>query len=84
MMLLDFFWVFGWILEKGTKSANLGNFGVLHHDIGIPHSGVAEREAWTFAKPWRRSTPQRISATTWRSTIHKHMFLSCFVIPLFR
>ena len=41
------------------KSTNLGNFRVLRHDIGIPHSsvtprqgvacalrGTAEREAW--------------------------------------
>ena len=47
-------------LEKGTKSANLGNFGVLRRSVGIPHSSVSprqgvacprcdvvEREAWT-------------------------------------
>ena len=47
-------------LEKGTKSTNLGNFGVLRRGVGIPRSSVspcqgvacprssvAEREAWT-------------------------------------
>ena len=28
-------------LEKGTKSANLGNFGVLCHSIGIPRSSIS-------------------------------------------
>ena len=27
-------------LEIGTKSANLGNFGVLRHGVGIPRSNV--------------------------------------------
>ena len=57
MMLLGFLVGF---LEIGKKSANLGNFGVLRRDVGIPrsivgprqgmacpHSGVAKREAWT-------------------------------------
>ena len=48
------------IMEKGTKLANLGNFGVLRHGVGIPRSSVsprqgmacprnsaAEMEAWT-------------------------------------
>ena len=43
----ELFWVFGWISEKGTKSANLGIFGVLRCGVGIPRSGVVEREAWT-------------------------------------
>ena len=34
-------------LEKGMKSANLGNFEVLRRNVGIPCNGVAEREAWT-------------------------------------
>ena len=40
-------------LEIGTESANLGNFEVLRHGIGIlrsslsPHRGAAMREAWT-------------------------------------
>ena len=47
-------------MEKGMKSTNLGNLGVLRHDIVIPSSsvgprkgvacprhGAAEREAWT-------------------------------------
>ena len=89
MTLLDYFGVFGWIYGKGTKSENLGNFGVLRHDVGIPRSNVSprqgvswprhdatEREAWTslwFSTPRRRPTPQR-------STVHKHVFLSCFVM----
>ena len=36
-------------LEKWKKSENLGNFGVLRHGVGIPRSGMAEREAWTKA-----------------------------------
>ena len=49
-------------LEKGTKSENMGNFGVLRHGVEIPHSslsprqgvacprcGVAEREAFRYA-----------------------------------
>ena len=53
MMLLDYFGVFGWIMEKWTKSANLGNFGVLRRGVGIPRSsacprcGEAKKEAWT-------------------------------------
>ena len=31
-------------MEKGTKSANLGNFGVLRHDIGIPRSSLSSRQ----------------------------------------
>ena len=47
-------------MEKGTKSTNLGNFGVLRYNVGIPRSSVSprqgvacphydatEREAWT-------------------------------------
>ena len=40
-------------LEKWTKSANLGKFGVLCRGVGIPRNsvsprrGVAKREAWT-------------------------------------
>ena len=42
------FWgFFVGFLEKGTKLANLGNFGVLRHGVGIPLSSVAEREDWT-------------------------------------
>ena len=52
MMLLDYFGFLVGFLEKGTKSVNLGNFGVQHHGVGIPRSsvgprqGVAEREFW--------------------------------------
>ena len=31
-------------LEKGTKSANLSNFGVLRRGIRIPHSSVSPRQ----------------------------------------
>ena len=55
------FWIFlVRFLEKGTKSANLSNFGVLRHGVGIPRSNIgprqgvacprhsaAEWEAWT-------------------------------------
>ena len=40
-------------MEKESKTANLGKFGVLRRDIGIPCNSVgprrdvAEREAWT-------------------------------------
>ena len=49
MMLLDYFGVFGWIYGKGTKLANLGNFKVLRHDVGIPRSSVSPCQgvAWT-------------------------------------
>ena len=47
MMLLDYFGVFGWISGNMDKLANLGNVRVLRRDVGIPLSGVAEREAWT-------------------------------------
>ena len=47
MMLLDYFGFLVGFLEKGTKSANLGIFGVLRCGVGILRSGVAEREAWT-------------------------------------
>ena len=61
MMLLDYFGVF-WLdfLKKRMKSANMGNFEVLRHDVEIPRSSVgphqgvecprrsvAEKEAWT-------------------------------------
>ena len=52
------FWLDFW--KNGTKSANLGNFGVLSRSVGIPHNIVspcqgiayprndaAERKAWT-------------------------------------
>ena len=60
MMLLDYFGFLVGFLEKWTKSANLSNFGVLRHGVGIPQSSVSprqgvacpchgaiEREAWT-------------------------------------
>ena len=31
-------------LEKGMKSANLGNFRVLCRDVGIPRSSVSPRQ----------------------------------------
>ena len=46
MILLDYFGVFGWISRKGTKLANLGNFKVLRRGVGIPRSGVTERDVW--------------------------------------
>ena len=69
MMLLDYFGFLVGFLEKGTKSTNLGNFGVLRCNVGIPRSsvsprqgvacprrGAAEREAWTsLDKGLRRS-----------------------------
>ena len=36
------------------------------------------------ATSWLRPTPQRSSATLWLSIVHRHVFLSCFAIPLFR
>ena len=35
MMLLDYFGFLVGFLEKGTKSANLGNLGVLRRGVGI-------------------------------------------------
>ena len=32
------------VLEKGAKPANLGNFGVLRRDMGIPRSSVSPRQ----------------------------------------
>ena len=59
MMFLYYFGFLVGFMEKGTKSANLGNFGVLRHGVGIPCSsvspcqgvacprrGMAKREAW--------------------------------------
>ena len=47
MMPLDYFGVFGWIFGKMDKISKSRNFGFLRHGVEIPHSGVAEREAWT-------------------------------------
>ena len=57
---MSFLFILVGFLEKGTKSANLGNFEVLCRDVGIPRSsvslrqgvacprhGTAMREAWT-------------------------------------
>ena len=73
MMLLDYFRFLVGFMEKGTKSANLGNFGVLHRGVGIPRNsisprqvvacprrGVAEREAWPRCS---KGTPRRSKAT---------------------
>ena len=38
-------------LEKGMKSVNLGNFGVLLHDVGIPRNNVSPRQG--VASPCR-------------------------------
>ena len=91
MTLLDYLGFLVGFLEKGTKSANLGNFGVLHHGVGIPRSSVSphqdvacprrravEREAWTSPGYTRRRPMSQ------RSTVHRHVFLSCFSILLFR
>ena len=43
MMLLDYFGVLVRFIEKGTKSANLGNFRVLRRGVGIPRSSVSPR-----------------------------------------
>ena len=47
MILLDYFGFLVEFMEKGTKSINLGNFGVLRCSVRISRSSVAEREAWT-------------------------------------
>ena len=44
MLLLDYFGVLVGFLEKGTKSANLGNFGVLRRSVGIPRNNVSPRQ----------------------------------------
>ena len=42
-------------LEKWTKSVNLGNFGVLHHGVGILRNNVSPRQAWhDHATAWPR------------------------------
>ena len=98
MMLLDYFGVLGWIFgKKGRNQQIWANFGVLRRDVGIlrnsvgPHQGVAKRRLrpsstprHSKATPQRRPTPQRTGATPWRSTVHRHVLLSCFAIPLFR
>ena len=58
MILLDYIGFLVGFREKGTKSANLGNFGVPlcgvgiprnsvspRHDVACPRYGVAERKA---------------------------------------
>ena len=48
MMLLDYFRVFGWIYGKRDEINQIWAISrVLRHGVGIPRSGVAEREAWT-------------------------------------
>ena len=41
-------------MEKVTKSANMGNFRVLHRGVG-PRQGVAEREVWITSGTSRRN-----------------------------
>ena len=52
MMLLDYFGLLVGFMEKGTKSSNLGNFGVLRHGIGIPCSSVSPRQGTVDREPW--------------------------------
>ena len=52
MILLDYFGLLVGFLEKGTKSSNLGNFGVLRHSIGIPRSSVSPRQGTADREPW--------------------------------
>ena len=79
-------------LVKGMKSANLGNFGVLHRGVGIPrssviprqgvacpHRGMAEREAWTSLR-YATACLRRSVATVHNMEIF--VFLFCFVFPL--
>ena len=59
--------------------------------VACPYHSAAEREVrqasgtprHSKAKLQRRLTSQHSNATPWRSTVHKHVFLSCFAIPLF-
>ena len=45
MMLLDHFGILVGFLEKGTKSSNPDNFGVLRRGIAIPCSSVVHAKA---------------------------------------
>ena len=90
-MLLDYFGFLVGFLEKGTKSANLEIFEVLRRGVGIPrssvgpHRGTAERRLRQASGTLRcsKATPQQ-RPRPWRSTVHRHVFLLCFAIPLFR
>ena len=45
MILLDYFWVFGWISGKRVEIRKIwANFGVLRRGIGIPHSSVGPHQ----------------------------------------
>ena len=75
-------------MEKETKSANLGNFGVLRRGVGIPHSSVGPRQG--MACPPRGMAKRGVwtaSGTPRRSYCSQHgnfYVLFCFVFPLLR
>ena len=87
-------------LEKGTKSVNLEIFGVLRHDVGIPCNNISPRQgvACPCCGTVERRLGQalgllRLSEGLCHSiavlrrgvaTVHRYVFLSRFVIPLFR
>ena len=96
----EFSFDFGCISEKRDEISKFRQFfRVLRRNVGIPRSsvsprqgvacplhGAAKREVGQASGMPRRSkaTPKRSSATPWLSTVHRHVFLSCFSIPLFR
>ena len=61
LFLVEFF-------EKGTKSANLGNFRVLHRDVGIPRSNVSPCQGM--------ACPRQGVACTHRGTANKEAWTS--------
>ena len=90
-MLLDYFGFLVEFLEKGTKLANLEIFEILRSDVGIPRSSVGPRRGRAERRLRQASGTLRCSTATpqkrprpWCSTIHRHVFLLCFAIPLFR
>ena len=68
MMLLDYFGFLVGFLEKGTKSANLGNFGVLRRDVGIPRGSVGPCHvvAWSRERHGQASGTLNCSTATLR------------------
>ena len=97
VVLYDAFGILVGFLEKGKKQANLVNFGVLRRGVGIPGNSVGPRQAMaegrlgqalstlrhSEATPRRRSTPQRSSATSWRSFYSQHGNFCVFVLLCF-
>ena len=109
MILLDYFWVFGWIYGERDEISKFGKFRgptlrgrgptLRHRDPtqqrkSTPRHGMStsrsSREGGLDKPRVRRGVAKlrrvegvRCTTTPWRSTVHRHVFLSCFSISLF-